>query len=116
MIENPMWEQVEAAILALNGRNLNDVYLEPDDSQPQTYLCIGGGAGQYIASGSVNGEYFPTLMNYRSPAEPKVKLIVGGQLGDYPGNYIADLESVLFAARCFFESGEFDGPINWVNA
>lgn len=36
--------------------SLNDLYLEPEGDGERTFLCIGGGSGHYIASGSVDGQ------------------------------------------------------------
>lgn len=116
VIESPSWPQIETAIRSLNNRNLNDLYLEPEEGGEQTFLCIGGGSGQYIASGSVNGQRFPTLSNCAADADSKIDLIVGGQLGDYPANYVVDLASVLAAARSFFESGTFASSVDWIDA
>lgn len=116
VIQSPSWPQIEAAIRSLNNRNLNDLYLEPEGGGEQTFLCIGGGSDHYIASGSVDGQRFPTLANRAADAGSKIDLIVGGQLGDYPANYVVDLASVLAAARSFFESGTFTGAVDWIDA
>src|SRR5215471_15172010 len=104
-IDEPAWSDIEAAVRALNNSNLNDVYLTPDRSKPETYLCIGGGGGRYIVTGSVENEVFPTLIDRTRAETPKILLTVGGQVGDYPGNWIVDLATVLTAARAFFEAG-----------
>jgi len=114
-IRLPLWSAVEAAIRALDNCNLNDVYLQPDETNPETYLAIGGGAGRYIATGSVNNERFPTLVDPQRPAEPKVLLVVGGQEGDYPANWIVDLPTALRAARSFYDAGGFARDVNWVD-
>src|SRR5690242_18335106 len=58
---DPTWELVEDAIRSLNGRERNDLYLCLAASDPETYLCVGGGDGRYIVSGSARGETFPTV-------------------------------------------------------
>ena len=114
-IDAPSWSDVEAAVRELNNRNLNDIYLCARDSHPETFLAIGGGAGQYIVSGAIEGEVFPTVIDPERSAEPRIRLMVGGQLGDYPGNYVIGLESALLAAKSYYDTGSFDGPIKWVN-
>src|ERR1700754_2508612 len=113
---NPSWPEVESAIRALNARNRNDVYLQSADSNTETYLCIGGGAGKYIASGAVNNERFPTWVLPEEPAEPTVKVVVGGQPGDYPNNWILDLDSSLRAARSFFDAVVFTNVLRCLDA
>ena len=116
VIQNPSWHQVEAAISSLNNRNLNDLYLEPAGGGDHTFLCIGGGNGHYIASGSMDGQRFPTLANRVADADSRIDLIVGGQLGDYPAKHVVDLASVLAAARSFFECGAFTDAVDWIDA
>jgi hypothetical protein len=115
VIDRPTWGDIEASIRALNNRNPNDLYLHPDALNSETYLCIGGGAGQYVASGSIDNECFPTLVDFQLPAEPRVTLVVGGQRSAFPGNYILDLESVLRAARSFYTTGGFGSDVEWVH-
>jgi hypothetical protein len=115
-IDCPSWPDVESAIRALNNCNLNDLYLQPFKSNADTYLCIGGGAGQYLVSGAVNvDEYFPTLVDPERLSEPRKVIVVGGQSGDYPANWIADLKTVLHAAKSFYDHGGFTADVNWVN-
>ena len=46
-------------------------------------------------------------MDALRPPEPKNQLIVGGQPGDYWANWVFDLESVLRAAKAFYDAGGF---------
>jgi hypothetical protein len=115
-IMHPTWSQVEEAIRALDGHSRNDLYLQPRSEEAETWLAVGGGAGQYLVTGSVNSERFPTVVRESNREEEKVLLMVGGQVGDYPRRWIIDLETALFAARHFFESGEFGGDICWEDA
>jgi hypothetical protein len=115
VIDSPTWSDVEGAIRALNNRNLNDIYLRPDNSNVETFLCVGGGDGQYIVSGSINSEFCPTLVDTERPAEPKAWLIVGGQAADYPNNWIVNLEAALKAAKAFYEDGGFTRRVKWTN-
>ena len=113
VVENPTWEEVEGAVRALNNRNLNDLYLQPARQDPETFLCIGGGDGRYLVSGSIGNEEFPTVVDPAKPSDVVEHLVVGGQTGDYAGNWIVDLETALRAARSFFESGDFGGDVQW---
>jgi hypothetical protein len=62
-IDQPQWEAIDAAIRALDNASRNDVYLVPHKTDPETYLCIGGGAGRYIVTGSIRNEEFPTVID-----------------------------------------------------
>jgi hypothetical protein len=112
-IDNPEWPEVEEAIRALDNRCRNDVYLTPDKNDPETYLCIGGGDGRYIATGSIRNETFPTVVDTTKPRDVQERLVVGGQEGLFPRSYIIDLEMALRAAKVFYESGTFGTGVNW---
>lgn len=112
----PTWDQVEDAIRALDERTHNDLYLHPDASNLETYLAVGGGSGRYLVTGSINNERFPTAVNGVESNAARELLVVGGQTGDYPGNWILDLDSALRAVRSFFETGEFGGVgVPWLD-
>jgi hypothetical protein len=84
LISNPTWADVESAIRLLDNETRNDVYLRSINATQDTFLCIGGGAGQYIVSGSENGTRFPTLGNPDGAETELIPLCVGGQLSEYP--------------------------------
>jgi hypothetical protein len=109
----PGWELIEAAIRAMNGASRNDIYLMPREEEPDTYLCIGGGAGRYIATGSVRNEFYPTIVDGLRAAEPQEILTVGGQAGRYDANWIIDESTVIRVARAFYEAGDFAPELNW---
>jgi len=112
-VEGPTWEDVEEAIKALDGAARNDVYLAPDPEVPETFLCIGGGNGEYVVSGSIEGERFPTVVDPKG-SDDIVSLVVGGQLSEFSRRFIVDLSTALAAARAFLESGRFgEGDVVW---
>lgn len=113
-ISLPSWQQIETAISALNCENLNDVYLRPIEANLETYLCIGGGAGKYIVTGAIENQQFPTLVDRARSEAPKIQLVVGGQPGEFPANWVVDLSAALVAAKAFYEHGGFECGINWV--
>ncbi len=113
---DPSWPQVEAAIRALNNRNLNDVYLTPLAAQSETFLGIGGGDGRYLLTGAIAGKTFPTLVTTLSLDESLIPLVVGGQPGEYPARWLVTLDDALSAARAFFDGGGFDCGVEWAYA
>lgn len=110
----PPWEAVEEAIRRLDTKRFNDVYLVPKRAEPETYLCIGGGAGRYVVTGSVRSEQFPTVIDASKEPNAVAHLVVGGQLGAYPANWILDLETTLRAARHFHTTADFSGAVTWI--
>jgi len=115
-IAEPTWEQVEAAIRRLDNDRWNDVYLYPASSDTETYLCVGGGSGRYLVSGSIGNEVFPTVIDPANPAIEDVPLVVGGQEGLYPANWIVDLTTALGACKVYYDLGHPGGDITWINA
>jgi hypothetical protein len=113
-VDTPSWADVEAAVRALNNRNLSDIHLELA-GPPEAFLSVGGGAGRYIVSGSVDGRVFPVLIDASLPEDPRVDLVVGGQLGDYPRCCAVDLDHALRAVRSVAETGEFQQGLGWAN-
>src|SRR5262245_10382705 len=107
-IPKPSWADVEQAIRALDGSARNDLYLQPDHSDPGTYLCVGGGSGRYILTGAIDiDREFPTLVDSGRPATPQEAIVLGGQEGLYPANWVVGLEGALSAARAFYDAGGF---------
>ena len=113
IIENPTWEQTEAAIQALNNADLNDLFLYTNNN---TWLGIGGGAGQYFLSGAIGDDLFLTLVDPDKSPERKILLTVGGQSSDYPENWIHGLPQTIAAARDFYEMGGFSSNFLWINS
>ena len=114
-IATPSWLDIEAAVRALNNREPNDIHMELEGIT-ETFLSIGGGGGKYIVSGSVGGETFPVLIDSSLPEEPRVALLVGGQLGDYPRCCVVDIDHALRAVRSVAETGTFQEQIGWANS
>jgi hypothetical protein len=75
---HPTWSDVEAAIRTLDNDRFNDLYLQPRQNAPETYLCVGGGGGRYVVSGSVENEAFPTVIDPAKADAPQELLVVGG--------------------------------------
>jgi hypothetical protein len=113
IIENPIWEQIETAIQALNNDDLNDLFLYTNDN---SWLGVGGGAGQYFLSGAIGEDLFFTLVDPNKSPDREIFLTVGGQESEHPGNCIHGLAQALAAACDFFEAGDFISNFNWVKS
>lgn len=114
-VDNPTWQQIEAAITALNNDERNDLYLYANAT---TWLGIGGGDGKYLLAGGIGDDVFQTLVDSSSTSEQGVSLTVGGQTADYPESQVHNLAQTLAAVRSFYESGEFSssfhGKASWL--
>ena len=110
VIENPSWQEIETAILELNGKSKTLVTLGADE---ETYMSIGGGeAGKYIVNVTFDNMSFYNLGNF-SKSEQIEKLVVGGQVGDYPEKMCINLQTVLLASKTFAELGKLEESVNW---
>jgi hypothetical protein len=114
-ISDPRWEDIVEAIRRLDNGSFNDVYLSRDDDPEHFWLCIGGGAGQYVVSGAAGEGQFPSLVTPGASATENVELLVGGQGGLFPRSRIHSLETALKAAKHFYEHGDFGGDLHWEN-
>ncbi|MBD1809284.1 hypothetical protein H6F98_28060 [Microcoleus sp. FACHB-SPT15] len=109
-IENPDWNQIEAAIRELDGKSKTLVTLGVDD---EAYMTIGGGeSGNYVVSVTFNNMSFHNLVDLSKP-DATEKLVIGGQEGIYPAKICVDLLPCLLAARTFTESGKLDTLLSW---
>ena len=110
LIENPDWNQIEAAIRELDGKSRTLVTLAADD---ETYMTIGGGeSGKYVVSVTFDNLSFHNLVDLSKPDETE-KLVVGGQEGIYLAKICVDLLRCLLAARTFAELGKLDSLLVW---
>ena len=109
-IENPTWQQIESAIVELNGTTQTLVTLGADE---EVYMSIGGGArGKYIANITFDNLTFHNLVN-RSQVEEVQQLVVGGQLVNYQAKICVDLQTALLAAKTFALAGELEESVSW---
>jgi hypothetical protein len=107
-IENPTWEQIEAAIRELDAENQTLVTLGADE----VYMSIGGGKGKYVVTVTFNNLDFYVLVNL-SKLDDIENLVVGGQEGSYPAKQCVDLLRCLLAARTFANFGKLDDLLCW---
>jgi hypothetical protein len=134
VIENPNWQQIKKAICDLNGNTKTLVSLEADN---ESYMMVGGGNhGKYIVTVTFDHEVFYSLVRqiYEMPKlhnrrrkiilrrrmivnnmsyAHEIKLVVGGQEGNYSGKICVDLHQCLIAAITFYESGELKSLFTW---
>jgi hypothetical protein len=108
-ISNPSLEGIEEAIGKLDGDRTTLVMLATGS---QAHMAIGGGKDAYIVYVTFNNQTFYSLS---IPAgDDQIKLVVGGQEGEYPASLCVSLEKALAAARTFATSGELDRSLSWI--
>ena len=109
-VAGPRDEDVEGAVGALDGKSVTLATLEVGD---QAHLAIGGGPSQFIVYVTHDNERFFTATSPGQPAEPKVALVAGGQLGEFPGDEVVDRATALQASLHFAKFKERDPSIVW---
>lgn len=111
-IDEPSWDQVKQAIVALDGIVKTIVTLSKND---ETYMMVcGQWENLYMVNASFNNENFFSLIDpRRSPR--KVILFVGGQNGDFEENKCISRSQALDAAEHYYLTGELKGTLPWTS-
>ena len=119
-IESPRWEDVENAILSLDGTAVTEVMLAP--AQPKGppdgdhHMGIGGGKnGMYIVYMTEDNFNFWNLEDTTKSREDKsIIMLIGGQQGDYREAQCVPREWALKAAREYFDHGRRVDGLTWM--
>jgi hypothetical protein len=112
VLNNPTWPDIEAAIRKLDNDRFNDIHLQRDEDSEDFCLSVGGGSGRYLITGA-SPDGYPTVTDLTRASLPDELLCVGGQDCYFPAKWIHPLDVALTAARTFFETGTFAGPLEW---
>jgi hypothetical protein len=110
-IRDPEWADVAKAIHALDGKSTDQVFLIIKE---ETHLLgIGGGeAGIYVCDAQLpEGQY--TLVDPKKSDTETVTVSNGDPL-DYVRSHTVDLDTIIQAARWFFDHGELAPSFKWV--
>jgi xanthine/CO dehydrogenase XdhC/CoxF family maturation factor len=111
-IENATWEQAEAAIRSLDASRVTALTVERPD---RSNVLVGGGNGRYILCITTADERLVALANEAKADGTAEELVAGGQPGQYPSRLVVDdLDTVLRAARTYFETGTPDSGLSWI--
>ena len=113
-IDAPTWDDVERAVRALDGSTETLVTLAPH--QGEHHLAIGGGrGGQFIVYLTEDNL---TFFNLAEPAahddRTPVRMLIGGQEGEYRKGQFVSLDVVLRAARHYVQEGGRAPGLTWV--
>ena len=111
----PKWADVASAVHAMDGLTNTSITLgEPQEGIPvaMPYMAIGGGAGEYFVYVTFDDTRFYILINSEA-AQGIGKLVVGGQMGEFPLREIVDEVTVMKAVQTFFESGALNSDLKW---
>jgi len=107
---HPSWEDIETAILKLNGESYTIVRLQGQD---EGHMAVGGGAhGRYIVYATFDNEEFFNLVS-ADKAIGSVPLSIGGQEQHIPMETVVEVALVFKAAKTFVELGELEPSLQW---
>jgi hypothetical protein len=110
VVVNPSWQDIEAAINALDGKLRTVITIS---GEGEAHMAVGGGdSGQYVVYATFDNANFFTLLSL-DQSEGKLLLFVAGQEGDYDKKIVVDLQSALTAAKTFAEDGKIDTTLEW---
>ena len=110
-IEDPTWEQIESALLRLDGLKVTFVGLRGD--RPDVHMGVGGGAdGKYVVYATYDNLRFHTLLNPEASAGT-VSMITGRQRGEFEAEKCVSREAMLLAVRTFATLSERDKSLKW---
>ena len=118
-IENPRWEDVEKAILSLDGTAATEVMLAPAPPKGPPdgdhHMGIGGGKdGRCIVYVTEDNLTFWNLEDAAKSQESKcLRMLIGGQQGDYREAQCVPREWALKAAREYFDHGWKVDDLTW---
>jgi len=104
-------EQIREALSKLNGKNKTIVALIADDDH---HLTVGGGNdGRYVCYVTGGGR----ILNLKNPATDKervtVRIVTGGEAGEFPLDLCVDLGQVTLAAEYYGERGKPNPALVW---
>jgi hypothetical protein len=112
-IEDPTWEQVQAAILSLNAAGRSDLAIVAADG---SCMAIGGGLGWFTVAtqcGRESQSVVPASLTDSTRGDDEVEIIVGGCATPLPARYVVDQEKTLRAARRFYQDGGLEPSLEW---
>ena len=115
----PAWKQVEAAVMALDGKLVTQVTLAPSDGVPEGdgHMAIAGGKDDrcvvYVTSDNL---HFGNLEDPARKGETApFMMVIGGQEGDFRQEQCVPRAWALRAAREYFEHGGRAPDLPWVD-
>lgn len=114
-ILHPKWDDIESIIKKMDGKKITQITL--DDGNEDDYLCIGGGNGcWYNVYISLNdNEEIYIMISPENSSEKLIKLVTGGQEGDFKEKMCVTIEMAIEAARTFYNEGKMNIEYTWSN-
>jgi hypothetical protein len=118
-IASPSWGDVEREVGALDGRTQTLVMLAPAPPkgapEGDHQMAIGGGTdGHFIVYATDDNLSFANLIDpEKRAADRKVRMLIGGQEGEYCEAQLVSRELALRAARRYLDDGRCAPDLTW---
>jgi hypothetical protein len=108
----PLLEDVELAIKALNGATHDALSLRAGDGEGAHFMDIAGDGERFIVVLNRGGNELILTDPGRGEHEVEVDF-PGGQAVEWPASQVVDLPTTLRAAMLFARTGELDPSVEW---
>ena len=109
-VEDPTWDFVDARLRLLDGE-VNDGVLM--DSGGDSYMGISGGEhGRYIVAGYLDG-FGSYICASGKVGGALLEVVVTADYNTYESKHVVGIETVISAAKEFFERGVLSEELNW---
>jgi immunity protein Imm1 of predicted polymorphic toxin system len=118
-VANPSWADVERAISALDAKGETLVILAPAsgerDRPADCHMAVGGGlGGRFVVYMTEDNLHFWNLIDpVRQGDQRSLRVLIGGQEGEYREEQFVSLDQALRAARHYMEGGGRDPELVW---
>jgi len=110
VVERPSWDCVEAALRALNGEDKDGIVLKSDGP---SYMGISGGEdGWYAIIGFLEG-FGEFICASGAQDGPPRDVVVAGDYNSFASKHVIGIQTVLAAAKAFFERGALSDELEW---
>jgi hypothetical protein len=112
-MESPSWEQIECALLRMDGSKVTFVGVKGD--RPDASITVGGGSdGKYVVCATYDNLRFFTAVNPQA-TPGKILMVAAGQPSEFDLEKCVDQAAALRALRTFAWTGELDKSVKWSN-
>ena len=120
--EHPLWDDVIAAIRALDAQELTLLTLAPTPPlgvpEGNHHMCIGGGKDDlcivYLTED--NMRFWNLVDPAKQASTRRIMILIGGQVGDYREAQCVPREWAILAAKAYFETGTRAAGLHWQEA
>lgn len=109
-IERPSWDDIEQSIKEMDGETKTMVGLMMQDADH--HMMIGGGGNKFILNINT-GDAVHFLIDLNKSEDDFVE-VMAGQPSEYPENQVVELNTVIAAAKYYFDKGEPDPTSSWL--